>query len=92
MTIKIGSYYSQSLGRNLTLLEWLGKKQTEEISLAGQLARREAVKESASDVEQNIYVEKEGKIYEINLRADKSLRKKYRETFNQMLNTFQFAD
>lgn len=84
MTVKIEG--------NLSLAELLEEKTPEEIILAGFPAMRIEVEEGEEEVEQTIFVEKEEVIYEINLLADKNLRKKYRDLFNLMLGTLQFTE
>lgn len=77
--------------RNLTL-EFLTEESSEEVTLGGFPAMRTEVKEGEKEVEQTIFMERGETTYEINLRADKNLRKKYRDLFNLMLGTLQFTD
>ncbi len=87
-----GGSMTVRLEKDLTLAELLAEKSAEEITLGGFPAMRTEVEEGPEKVEQTIFVEKGEVIYEVDLRANKSLREKYRDLFNLMLQTFQFTE
>lgn len=86
-----GGLMTVRVERNPTL-EFLAEKSSEEVTLGGFPVMRTEVKEGEKEVEQTIFAERGETTYEINLRADKTLRKKYRDLFNLMLGTFQFTE
>ncbi len=103
ISIRSGFRYSQNLGRNYSLEEWITESKEaikkyqlnlkeEEIKIDNVQATKLSYRNTQDLTTYEIYTQKEGLMYEIIVLFNSSNENIYNQTFNQILSTFKFIE